>query len=83
MLVLWLMGGLLGLGAVLAIVHSDLTLVLAPLGTAVQTMAWVVWLVEAVWRPVLIGLCGALPPDSEHGVVDYGASCRVAAWRCS
>jgi DNA segregation ATPase FtsK/SpoIIIE, S-DNA-T family len=51
------MGGLLGLGAVLAIVHSDLTLVLAPLGTAVQTMAWVVWLVEAVWRPVLIGLC--------------------------
>src|SRR4051812_43826312 len=36
-LVLWLAGGLLGLGAVLAVAHSDLTWVLAPLNTAVQT----------------------------------------------
>ena len=55
-LVLWLVGGLLGLGAVLAVAHSDLTWIVAPLGTAVQATAWGVWLVEVVWRPVLIGL---------------------------
>ena len=55
-LLLWLAGGLLGLGAVLAVAHADLTWVLAPLNTAVQTVAWTVWLVEAVWRPALIGL---------------------------
>jgi S-DNA-T family DNA segregation ATPase FtsK/SpoIIIE len=55
-MVLWLVGGLLGFGAVLAVAHSDLALVLAPLDAAVQAVAWVVWLFEAVWRPVLIGL---------------------------
>jgi DNA segregation ATPase FtsK/SpoIIIE, S-DNA-T family len=64
-LVLWMVVGLLGLGGVLAVAHSDLTWVLAPLNTAVQTVAWGVWLVDAVWRPLLIVL---------------GALCVVAVW---
>ena len=55
-LLLWLVGALLGLGAVLAVAHSDLSWVLAPLGTAVQAVAWLVWLADAVWRPLLITL---------------------------
>jgi hypothetical protein len=54
-LVLWLFAALVGLGAVLAVARSDLTLVPAPLFTAMQVIAWLVWFVEAVWRPVLIG----------------------------
>jgi hypothetical protein len=32
---------------------------------------------------LISSIAGALPPVSGHGVVDYAASCRVAAWRCS
>ena len=55
-LLLWLTGGLLGLGAVLAVAHSDLTWVLAPLNAVVQAVAWLVWLTDAGWRPTLITL---------------------------
>ena len=57
----WLVGGLLGLGAVLAVAHADLTWVLAPLATVVQMVAWLVWLADTVWRPLLItlGVLGA------------------------
>jgi DNA segregation ATPase FtsK/SpoIIIE, S-DNA-T family len=55
-LLLWLTGGLLGLGAVLAVAHSDLTWVLAPLNAVVQAVAWLAWLVDTVWRPVLVTL---------------------------
>jgi DNA segregation ATPase FtsK/SpoIIIE, S-DNA-T family len=55
-LVGWLSGGLLGLGAVLAVAHSDLTWVLAPLNAAVRAVAWLVWLIDTVWRPVLVTL---------------------------
>ena len=53
-LVLSLVGGLLGLGAVLAVAHSDLWWVLAPLLAAAQAVAWVVWLVGVAWRPALV-----------------------------
>ena len=55
-MVLWLVAALLGLGALLAIAHSDLAWVLAPLNVAVQVVAWLVWLAGVVWRPALIGL---------------------------
>ena len=55
-MVLWLAAALLGLGALLAVAHSDLAWVLAPLNTAMQVVAWMVWLIGLVWRPVLIGL---------------------------
>jgi S-DNA-T family DNA segregation ATPase FtsK/SpoIIIE len=55
-LLLWSVGALLGLGAVLAVAHTDLTWILAPLATVVQAVAWLVWFAEAVWRPLLITL---------------------------
>jgi DNA segregation ATPase FtsK/SpoIIIE, S-DNA-T family len=85
-LLLWLIGGLLGLGGVLAVAHSDLTWVLAPLNSAVQAVAWGVWLVDTIWRPVLLTVAvvgvvgvweigrrsGALPrwATPEHSQVD-------------
>ena len=85
-LLLWSVGALLGLGAVLAVAHADLSWVLAPLATVVQAVAWLVWLAEAVWRPLLITLAvvgvvgvwqlgrrsGALPAwaTPAHGRVD-------------
>ena len=55
-LVLWLVGALLGLGAVLAVAHADFSWVLAPLATVVAVVAWLVWLANTVWRPLLIAL---------------------------
>jgi DNA segregation ATPase FtsK/SpoIIIE, S-DNA-T family len=55
-LLLWLLGALLGLGAVLAIAHADFGWVLAPLNSVVQAVAWLVWLANTVWRPLLITL---------------------------
>ena len=85
-LLLWLIGGLLGLGGVLAVAHSDLTWVLAPLNSAVQAVAWGVWLLDTIWRPVLLAVAvvgvvgvweigrrsGALPrwATPEHSRVD-------------
>ena len=70
----------------LAVAHADLTWVLAPLATVVQAVAWLVWLADAVWRPLLITLAvvgvvgvwqigrrsGALPAwaTPAHGRVD-------------
>jgi len=55
-LFLWSVGALLGLGAVLAVAHADLAWILAPLATVVQAVAWLVWLADTVWRPLLITL---------------------------
>ena len=40
----------------LAVALTDLSWVLAPLSTVVQVVAWLVWLADAVWRPLLITL---------------------------
>jgi len=46
-------GLLLGLGAVLAIGYEDFSWLLAPLRSAVDLIKWIVWLLGAVWLPVV------------------------------
>ena len=49
-------GGLLGLGAVLAIAHRDASWLLAPTQKVVDAVAWVVWLLGVVWTPATVVL---------------------------
>ena len=49
-------GGLLGLGAILAIAHRDVAWMLTPLQKAVDVVAWVVWLLSVIWLPVTVAL---------------------------
>jgi len=47
-------GLLLGLGAVLAIGYEDFSWLLAPLHTAVDLIAWMVWLLGVLWLPAVL-----------------------------
>jgi S-DNA-T family DNA segregation ATPase FtsK/SpoIIIE len=49
-------GLLLGLGAVLAIGYQDFSWLLAPLRTATDLIAWLVWLLGVLWLPVALAL---------------------------
>ncbi|MCO1657364.1 cell division protein FtsK [Pseudonocardia humida] len=70
-------GLLLGLGAVLAIGYADFSWLLAPLRTAVDLIAWVVWLLGVVWLPVVL----AVPWVVLAGLWEVGRrSGAVPAW---
>ncbi|QYN31859.1 hypothetical protein K1T35_24785 [Pseudonocardia sp. DSM 110487] len=47
-------GMLLAWGITLAVGHRDLSWVLAPLHSAVDLIAWVVWLVTVLWLPLVL-----------------------------
>jgi S-DNA-T family DNA segregation ATPase FtsK/SpoIIIE len=72
-------GVLLGLGAVLAIAHHDTGWLLTPLQKAVDGVAWVVWLLGAIWLPVTIAtpwlvLAGLWQLGRRHGRVPRWAA---------
>jgi len=72
-------GGLLGLGAVLAIAHKDAEWMLTPLQKAVDGVAWAVWLLDAIWLPVTIAtpwlvLAGLWQVGRRHGSVPRWAA---------
>ncbi len=72
-------GGLLGLGAVLAIAHQDTEWALTPLQKAVDGVAWAVWLLDAIWLPVTIAtpwlvLAGLWQVGRRHGSVPRWAA---------
>jgi S-DNA-T family DNA segregation ATPase FtsK/SpoIIIE len=47
---------LLGLGGVLAIAHADPAWLLTPLQKTVDGVAWLVWLLTAIWLPAAVAL---------------------------
>jgi S-DNA-T family DNA segregation ATPase FtsK/SpoIIIE len=47
---------LLGLGGVLAIAHADPAWLLAPVQKTVDGVAWLVWLLSAIWLPATVAL---------------------------
>ena len=51
-----MLGLLLGLGGILAIAHRDPAWLLTPVQKAVDTVAWLVWLLDLVWLPVTMAL---------------------------
>ncbi len=72
-------GFLLGLGAVLAIAHQDPEWMLTPLQKAVDAIAWVVWLLGAIWLPVTVALpwlvlAGLWQVGRQHGSVPRWAA---------
>ena len=72
-------GGLLGLGAVLAIAHQDTEWMFTPLQKAVDGVAWAVWLLDAIWLPVSFAtpwlvLVGLWQVGRRHGSVPRWAA---------
>ena len=53
-------GLLLGLGGVLAIAHRDTAWLLAPAQRAVDSIAWLVWLLDGIWLPLTVAAPGLL-----------------------
>ena len=72
-------GFLLGLGAVLAIAHKDAAWLLAPVQKVVDGVAWLVWLLDAIWLPLTVALpwlvlAGLWQLGRQHGSVPRWAA---------
>ena len=72
-------GLLLGLGGVLAIAHRDTAWLLAPAQRAVDTIAWLVWLLDGIWLPLTVAapwllLAGLWQVGRRHGTVPRWAA---------
>jgi len=70
---------LLGLGAVLAIAHKDTSWLLTPLQKTVDGIAWLVWLLDAIWLPATMALpwlllAGLWQLGRQHGRVPRWAA---------
>ena len=72
-------GLLLGLGGVLAIAHRDTVWLLVPAQRAVDTVAWLTWLLDAVWGPVALAVPWLLLAGLWHVGRNHGAVPRWAA----
>jgi S-DNA-T family DNA segregation ATPase FtsK/SpoIIIE len=58
----------------LAIAHSDMAWLLAPAQRAVDTIAWLVWLLDGIWLPLTVAapwlvLAGLWQVGRRHGSV--------------
>ena len=72
-------GLLLALGGVLAVAHRDPGLLLVPAQRAVDTVAWLVWALDAVWLPAVavlpwLLLAGVWQVGRQHGAVPRWAA---------
>jgi S-DNA-T family DNA segregation ATPase FtsK/SpoIIIE len=72
-------GFLLGLGAVLAIAHRDPDWLLMPTQKVVNVIAWLVWLLDVIWGPVVVvlpvvALAGLWQLGRRHGSVPRWAA---------
>jgi S-DNA-T family DNA segregation ATPase FtsK/SpoIIIE len=64
---------------VLAIAHRDTAGLLAPAQRAVDTIAWLVWLLDGIWLPLIVGapwllLAGLWQVGRRHGTVPRWAA---------